>query len=455
MSAAFREAITAAEDKDLIDIFGSEDGRIQALKERYLDPQTHLHETIHFWQGLSLPFVYMSAFWSLYSSLKLFRELNRKYPDLHDWENRAPPILDVMSEKCAYHLTPGRKLSPTTGSTSGVRLPTISPLDLIEAATSLTEWSIQEEPRNRTAQNFGRWSKRNSCYPEAVEHLTAFLNDAALAVLIFVPLCYEAFHTSNPVRAFWHMAETYRREYPHSAGQGGRQAVHFRIRRVAELVDVVPDDKADFSGADWDKFHVEMTYSRREFIRLTMPQVLGMRMSATDIPHPTLYTLAGRWTLEAMRNRRLRDMVRFPSDVSADTLGHAFETYQPPWTILRFDLPARTRIVSLGRMEDIDYIKRIERMAPGTNGRAAMVDMFTMLGAIRRATRAFYAEDMRLCPHASCPEFAFNYCNSWVFIHDHYYKCTFREHLSWLQQQMRTVEKQMEAERNDQADTHD
>ena len=291
-----------------------------------------------------------------------------------------------------------------------------------------------------------RWAARNNAYPEAVEHLTRFIGDADLALQIFLPICFEAFHTSNPVRAFWTMTNAYSQMFPGSAGKGGRQAVRFRTNRVAAKLDVLPNEKADFSGADWEAFSTEMTYLRRPFVRLTMPQVLAMKLSATEFPHPTLYLLAHRWHLDALENRAITDVLRFPSLATKETFHYCFGTYQPPWTIGRFDLPTRTKIVSFGRLDEIDYVGRIERRGHGINGSAALVDMFTMFGAIRRATGAFYAEDMRLCPHVECPEYNFNYCNSWIFIHEHFNRCKFLKHFPWIQQTLLDVGKQMEEE---------
>ena len=190
-----------------------------------------------------------------------------------------------------------------------------------------------------------------------------------------------------------------------------------------------------------------MTYEVREFIRLSMPQVLNMGRARRKIPHLTLYKLARRWLVDAARNREMAEILKFPSLVSIKTFMHCFGTYQP-LTVARFDLPTRTRVVTLGRQSEIDFVERIEQMGPGISGSAAMNDIFTIIGAVRRATGAFYAQDMRLCPHEDCPEYTFNYCNSWFFIHDHHTKCKFLEHFRWLQDQYLTIGREMEEERH-------
>ena len=227
------KALETATDQDLRQIFGSEDGETPpAIDGPYWKPETHLHETIHFWQGLSLPFVYMSAHWGVFSTLKLFVELNKESQDFHQWAVDCPPILDVMSEKCGYSFVGPGILIPTARAGNALKLPAISPLDLLEAATSVIEWTLAR-PKDRSARSFLRWSARNSAYPEAVQMLINFVGDADLALEIFLPLCYGSFHTTNPVRAFWTMADRYRCMYPGSAGKGGRQKPRYRVNRIS------------------------------------------------------------------------------------------------------------------------------------------------------------------------------------------------------------------------------
>ena len=147
-----------------------------------------------------------------------------------------------------------------------------------------------------------------------------------------------------------------------------------------------------------------------------------------------------------MARPELRELLDVPGEIPRSVFFGCFQEFLP-MIFARYDLPSRTRVVSLGDKSELDGIRRIEEAAPGTSGAASFIDQFTIFGAVRRATGAFYADDMRLCPHRECPEYGHNYCNSWIFIHKTYQECGFLRHFGWLCDTFRKVQSDMDLEK--------
>lgn len=426
---ALRPTLEFGTDEEVREAFGApERGVARSFKGPFWNMDTHLHEAVHFWQALCYPFVFWNSLHSWRLFLELFQKLNVSITELHDW--RLPPLpgLNLMTEPLAR----AQRRLPQGG-----RMPPASALDLLETAVSITQWRLSSRAADRSHGAFLLWAKRNSSYPEMVRWLARIVNDEPLALAIFLPLCGAAFETTNPIRAFIELAKAYVSRFPSRCTVDNSQ---MRTRTRSLLSELRYDKVVDPQNIDT----LRTGLMGLPFWRISRASVVEMRFGPRNWPHPILYRPARRLLDEASSRPDLQDLLDFP-EMSPTTL-YCFETFQP-LIFARYDFPSRTRVVSIGDASELDLVSRVEEAAPGSSGKASFVDQHTLFGAVRRATGAFYADDVRLCPHTECPEYNHNYCNSWVFIHKTYQECGFRTHFDWLRESYRRVQLEMQQDK--------
>lgn len=403
-------------------------------------PDTHLHECIHLWQALNLPFVYWYSFTAFKSVLRLFLSLSRQFPDLHKWRSRIPGIMNLMSEMVyPYWCATGVALhTRDKGKIAGYRsLPGINALDLLETAASVTQWDLSRSGHAPTATSFRLWSLRNAAYPEMVDYLAQIVGDEELALAMYLPLCNASFHTFNPIIAFITGAFQYVARHKGDLLVSSSQ---FRNRlgrlfdEITAVQSIYPPREGPRQLNDFEASIIDLP-----LYRTSMKGVVDLTFGESGWRHPTLHIPAKRWINDAHVNRDMRKLLDAPATVSKTTLDYVLEEFQP-LVLMRFSTPERVRVLPVGRLSDFDYISRVERVAPGTDGAAAFRDLFTEFGAVRRAAGMFYANDVRLCGHRGCPEYEHNYCNSWIFSPKDFKDCTFRDMISYIRDSLQRLE---------------
>ena len=449
-----RDIIETGSDHDLETLFGSaehgtssaykaagsaEHGAYSAYKAALWNPDTHLHETIHFWQGLSLPFLYFYSFSAFQTVNRVFVSLDQSFDDLHEWRCPMPGILNLMTEPVYVYVKASdvECFRQDRGDRAGWRrLPGITALDMLESATSLIQWQLSTVPPHSGILHFRRWAKQNPAYPEAVDWLASMLQDKDLAVDLFLPLSNAAFHTMNPVMAFARTSIWYATEY-----RGDERVPLYKVKqRIEKLIDKLAASlRSTWPIAQAPTFEDPLTsVFDLPFYRFSMEKAIDLTFGKSEWRHPTLYRLAERWLKESQTKREMCTLLDAPSAVSRSTVDCCFAEYQP-LLLVHFDLPRRNRVVPLGRISDFDYVSRVEKDTPGVKGIEALFEQYIQFGTVRRATGAFYEPNMRLCHHRDCPEFAFNYCNSWISIPVDHEKCGFRDKLKTIRTSLRNL----------------
>jgi len=416
-----------------------------------LNKDTYLHECIHLWQGLNLPFVYWSSFRAFQGVLKTFRALDHTFPDLHDWQGRTPGILRLLSEKLhPYVSTHCVELHMRDkGQIAGYQqLPPFSPLSLLETAVSVTQWKLLRSTMPSPAVSFSRWSKREGGYRVMIDYLTRLVGDEELALDMYLPLCNAAFCTLNPVSAFVTGAYQYVAKHKPDL-RVATNTYRNRIKRIFdETTQHLPNSERFRAPRQLSELEVSLVDLPP--LKLTMREVVDITFGESRWPHPTLHTLAKRWIGEATTQPEMRNLLDDPTQTSDTTIEHLLDTYQP-MILVRYASPTRTRAVPVLREGDYDYVERIERVAPGVHGPTALRDLYTMFGAARRAVGIYYDESTRLCSHKACREYSFNYCNTWMFIPERHQDCKFRDNITYIRTSIRQLE---EKERGAQDSPH-
>jgi hypothetical protein len=411
---------------------------LDAHRPALWNPDTQLHECIHFWQGLSLPFLYWYSFTAFKMVQRLFVFLSRRFPDLHDWRSPIPGIMNLMSETVyPYWCATGLRLSrQDRGEIAGFRrLPGIRALE--ETAASVMQWDLSRSGGSRTITGFRLWSLRNASYPEMIDYLAQLVGDEELALAMYLPLCNTSLHTLNPIIGFVTGALQYVERHKGDLFVASSQ---LRNRLWRLFADIEAAQFALNSGDVKRRLNdLETSIIDLPFYRTSMQGVVNLTFGESGWQHPTLHIPATRWMADAKTRRDMRKLLNDPAAVSKQTLNYVLEEYQP-LILVRLALHGRVRVLPVGRVSDLDYVSRVEQVAPGTDGMAAFRDLFTVFGAVRRATNMFYANDVRLCEHAQCPEHKHNYCNSWIFSPKNYRDCTFLDMITYIRDSVHRLE---------------
>ena len=412
-----------------------------------LDPNTHLHECIHLWQGLNLPFVYWSSFRAFQAVLKSFHVFNKMFPELHDWQGPTPGILRLLSETVHpyVHNWSIELHMRDKGEMAGYeRLAPFSPLALLETAASVIQWRLSRSPAPSPALGFSRWTKREGGYRRMVDYLAGLVKDEELALDMYLPLCNAAFHTLNPVGAF--VTGAYQYVAKHKPYLRASPSVYRnRIARLFREINEHPSNAERFREPR-QLSELEVSLVDLAQIKLEMRDVLDLRFGESEWRHPTLYTLARRWIDDSRTCPEMRILLNDPGDISDAVVERILEAYQP-MMLVRYASPTRVRVVPVLRQGDYDYVTRAER-TPNVDGPTALRDLYTMFGLVRRAVGIYYDESTRLCSHQNCPEYNHNYCNTWIFVPKQHQDCSFRENIRFIRETSRRLEEQQHVPRN-------
>jgi hypothetical protein len=103
------------------------------------------------------------------------------------------------------------------------------------------------------------------------------------------------------------------------------------------------------------------------------------------------------------------------------TFKYCVANFYPPLTILHVSSnDGKNRVIISGADRNKDAT--IDFMASGN-----LLSLLTAFSVVRRATGAYFDQEMRLCHHRDCPQFKANYCNLYPVIPARWQDCGFTD----------------------------
>ena len=402
-------------------------------RERYFEawraqfarsPHLVFHEGYHFWQGVRLPFLTWYATAAFGAVLRLFRKLNET-ADFHEWDVLAPDFYRLsLTKRCWDRANGGLAMGPDPGN--AVASAILSPLELLEGAASLAEYQVMRSQAECVDPVvFNRWRKRTPSYLTAFRFTASVLGGDELALRCFVPLVCASFESTDPVRCFLVLLQTLRRTLPTDFVR--EFVAQPEPCRWINLFRGMLDETVEFeSNAD-----ARLPVLKTPFVRLRPEEALASTTaSGEQVQHPVLAPVARRWLEAEQRDPLYEWFLAQPGWADPDRFWEAMSEFEPPITVLRFRLPdGRNRVFGL-EAPDLDIDSR---------------DLLTIWSVVRRAARAHYDPEHRLCHHVNCPEYAPNYCSTYPVIPDAWTDCGFPKRLARLREGLDDHFREMEA----------
>lgn len=398
--------------------------------------QVRFHEEYHYWQGLRLPFVYRYATLALRQAMRAFKHLSRQERSYTRWDCVLPEFgrisLDMRVGRYGSHLVYGGdevKFPPEVEEE--VR---ISPLDLLECATSIAEFQVTATGDRSDPMVFARWCKRNPATLEPYKFVANHLADPVLAQRCILPLINASFHTSEPVRTF---VELLARLWGTFAGRD-TGALAFLAQpepcRWAEMFGHWLDQLPYKAKANADGYILGSPYHR-----IGLDEWVGAAITTSDgghIVHPFIGVQARLWIQEQKACPEMGLLMDHPAWVSADTFMKCRQEFGPMLTVYRvhFD-DGDSRTIVNGDPDGRRFASLGLRVPSDWHG--FLADLMTMYGSVRRASGAHFDEDQRTCHHRRCPHYLGNFCNSYPIIPKEHSTCGFPERIARLVDNMR------------------
>ncbi len=394
--------------------------------------QVHFHEAYHFWQGLRLPFLFRYAFISFRQAFMAFKELSQSSPRYVTWACLLPELERLGLDEYVAWSRPGKLyayVSADMRPDEAEEELCISPLDLLECATSLAEFQVSAHGDLCDPLELERWSKRNPSYLAPYEFACRFLENPKLAIRAILPMINAAFHTSEPVRAFTELlARTWGR-----LARGGDMAMQFLAQPepcrwtdlfrdwLGELAyEAEPDADSKLLGSPYHKVTLDNW-------------VFGSLQSKAggSLAHPFLSMQARAWIEMQKKFPVLGVIMDQPGWVNRDDLNACRSYFSPAFTVYRFHLgEGRDRVLWEGRAEWKGFTTL--PLETDSEWRGFVADMLTMYGAVRRASGSHFNESQRTCHHHNCPHYEANFCNTYPIIPKEFHACGFPERMQRL-----------------------
>lgn len=408
-----RERILESEIADLLESDDPERA-MRVWRSRFEASRTTLfHEGYHYWQGLRLPFLHWYATFAFRESLSQMKQFAGTGLPFEQW-NAIVPAFHYLGERLAcFYLGKSRfQIQMPTAKPPGEPLVSalLSPIDLLEGATSVAEWqSITDLPTD--VKQFIRWTKRNPAYTDAFDFVSGVLKSEELALRCFNPLIEKAFATNRPLRAFLELLGLLERHLTRPDVQafiGQKEPCRWLDLFEAFLEDIPfekgPDSMRDIAA---DQAYCRVTLSN--WVNATWPDHSPL--------HPFLSTNAQEWLKNEERHPEYGLLLSQLPWAKKLALSSMEGEFYPPLTILRFQVNEKeNRVIHVGYVEKFVLV-------PG--GRAPLIDLLTMFSIVRRATGSHFDTDLRLCHHVACPHYNANYCNLYPVIPKTWEQCKF------------------------------
>jgi hypothetical protein len=394
------------------------EAKLQAwLRLRQYSPRLIFHETFHYWQGLRFPFFQWYAFLAFRGLAQAFDKLNQSNRPLHEWSCYAPSLhLPTKRIRCRRTKAAFILGDQTPGPGDVVDDVSLSAIDVLEAATSVAEWQVTQPSSGATDElMFMRWRKRNPAYTQAFDFLAGALGDRRLALRSILALVATSFSTTNPARAFFLLTLELVEFF--MAPIGSRFAAQQEPCRWAELFDELIRH-VEFEALGDSTANLDAP----PFCRLTLDAWMGAGFGNSKMGHPVIAAPAKEWSRRAEEDPGYRNVLTLPAWIPAHVARECGSDFAPPVTVVRIRISDNDNHVFLvGDASRSDEFR----------------DLLTFYSVVRRATGAYFDPDHRLCHHAKCPEFAYNYCNSYPRVPERYQDCGFPRRVSILRETLK------------------
>ena len=394
--------------------------------------QVHFHEAYHFWQGLHLPFLYRYAFLSFRQACMAFKSLAAQETNFLKWDCVLPEFERLgLSEKIGIgsrsHLFWGREKAVFPAEV--IDEVELSPLDLLECATSIAEFQVSATGDKVEPAVLSRWAKRNPAYLEPYELASRFLENPSLALRSILPLINAAFHTSEPVRTFVELLGRLWGTFVPDSSFARTFLTQQEPCRWPELFEIWLGELPYEAKPNADGRILGSPYHR-----ITHEEWVGSAFTTKDggfIIHPFLGLLARKWIEDQKSNPEYGLLIDQPAWVRPETLGRCLTDFSPPLTVFRFHLGnEHDKIFFTGRANGQGFTSL--PLSTESEWRAFVADTLTIYGAVRRASGAHFDAEQRTCHHSQCPYYNANFCNTYPIIPSDFRSCGFPKRIQEL-----------------------
>jgi hypothetical protein len=391
--------------------------------------QIRFHEDYHFWQGLRLPFLFRYAMLSFYQVMSVFRELALTEKDYTRWDCGIPDL-----ERLGLTLRIGRFDSHLVCGGEGVKFPQqveeellLSPLDLLECATSLAEFQVTSDGDKSDFAVLKRWSKRNPATLAPLWFAASFLGSPSLALRCLLSLINATFHTSEPVRTFVELLARVWGTFV--GGQNGQAFLSQREPcRWTELFAMWLEQLPYEAGPNVDSKLLGSPYHR---IDLEQWVYGSFSFDGDSMIHPILGLTARAWIEAEKVLPEMGMLMDQPAWVRDETFWKVRNEFASPLSVYRIYFGVGDAVTFFTGREDRNRFATVLAGTPA-EFRGALADFMTMYGAIRRASGAHFDTWTRTCHHVDCPHYDANYCNSYIIIPRKFESCGFPARISDL-----------------------
>jgi hypothetical protein len=412
-------AISKQTLEELMDASPSDRERLFKLWRNHsrTTPRLIFHETYHYWQGLRLPFLLWYAIDVNRKMFLAFRELAKVSQDWASWDAILPEFFYLsVSFRCsnlgnAEFVVNDGSIEAPPGVIDSVLL---SPLDLLEGATSFAEWQAFTPTTDDavSALSFNRWCKRNPSYTSAYKFVARAVGDS-IAVSCFSHLVAASFESNRPVHTFGGLLANlvgYLRDADFRnmvVENAPRNAIHWKV-----LFNHFLDELIEFEAQPNAEFGVRPD---QPYFRLTLDSWVQGSFNESGYGHPFLSPLARKWADLAAHEPIFQEVLTSFRWLGEEVWNVCMQQFEPPLTVVRFDLE-----------DGSSRVLTIDAQNGGIDTQGLHVaDIFTMYSTIKAATGAFFSEGQRLCTHRQCSHFQANRCNSYPFIPIEFSQCVY------------------------------
>lgn len=408
LDADFTDRIKKASDNELYNLwfeFSNRENKIGQLS---------FHETYHYYQGLTLPYLFWYSFICVRGIFDVFRELSQNESDFHNWGakvegfNNLSSLHKISEDKGNYYL---QKTDKANNNVIDLTL-----LDLIESATSLAQFQILVDYNEKTDPvSFKRWTLRNSAYLKVYKFLTTVFEDEILVLRFLIPLINASFHTTQPMRAFVDLINNFLYFIATEKTTFKNFIEQKEACKWADLFEYIflnyikfeadPDSTADRVDPLYCKLNIE------NWINSSYGKI-----DETPISHPFINYHAAEWFRKSRTNLSYSSFMDYPGYMKGDFMQELSKEFFPTITFLKFNIDGvNDRVLTFG---SLNYTHNFNFPIP-------IVDLLTIFSVVKRATEVQYIEGNRLCHHSECPEFHLNFCNSYPVIPNRFELCGF------------------------------
>ena len=362
------------------------------------------------------------------------KHLSIESDDFHQWSCLLPET-ERLNAKSQIGFAPGGRifwggLDATFPSETTNQLQ-LTPLDLLECATSLAEfqWSTNVEQLSDPLA-LRRWAKRNPAYLQPFDFAARFLESESLAVRTLLPLINASFHTTQPERAFTELLARLWGTFAQKSELSKRFLEQPEPCRWRDLFQGWLDKLQYEADCDSDG---QIMVGGPKYFRLTLNYWVfaNYETSGEEATHPFLGPVARRWCESESAQPMSTWLIDQPGWVNKDIFWQYAEAFSPPISVFRFHVGSgRDRVFMYGT-GNVSGFTTLED--PGDpHHRGFIADLLAMYGAVRRASGAHFDEMQRVCYHFDCPEFEPNFCNSYALVPDPFETCGFPQRMERL-----------------------